>query len=200
MNKKLSLLLLICLFFLQSCNKGIEDTSELYKKSQTRGEIIARSGTTFLGGDKKKDDLQWKDAQNRLQSGGGLFGKKPTKLNDILSNKKEVQTTSVGISINPYLWKASLETLSFLPLASADPFAGIIITDWYSSKNSSDRCKLNIFIKGVELKSENLKVNVFCQELNDNNIWSNNTTNTQDGIKIENAILNKAKKIRIAKL
>ena len=36
--------------------------------------------------------------------------------------------------INPYLWSASLETLSFIPLSSADPFGGTIFTDWYSSE------------------------------------------------------------------
>jgi hypothetical protein len=37
-----------------------------------------------------------------------------------------------GLSVNAYLWRAALDTLSFMPLASADPFGGTIITDWYS--------------------------------------------------------------------
>ena len=182
---------------LSSCNKNIENTDELYEKSQTRGEIIKRSGTTFLGGGKKADEVQWKDAQNRLQSGGGLFGKKSNKLNDFLNNDKENNTASIGFAINPYLWKASLETIDFLPLSSADPFGGIIITDWYKEIDSKERCKLNIFIKGVDLKTENLKVNIFCQQLNNCGAWVNQTTNINDNVKIENAILNKAKKIRI---
>ena len=99
--------------------------------------------------------------------------------------------------INPYLWKASLETISFMPLASSDPFGGTIITDWYTStSNENERCKLNIFINGAELKTKNLKVSSFCQIFK-NQKWISTKTNKQNDIKIENAILNKAKKIRI---
>ena len=60
--------------------------------------------------------------------------------------------------INPYLWSASLETLSFMPLSSADPFGGTIFTDWYSSElNENERCKINVFITGAELKTQNSK-------------------------------------------
>ena len=72
----------------------------------------------------------------------------------------------MGLPINPFLWRASIETISFMPLASTDPFAGTIITDWYTSENSlGERCKLNIFINGADLKTENLKVSSFCQSL-----------------------------------
>ena len=48
--------------------------------------------------------------------------------------------------INPYLWSASLETLNFMPLSSADPFGGTIFTDWYSSDlNENERCKNKCF-------------------------------------------------------
>ena len=66
--------------------------------------------------------------------------------------------------INPYLWSASLETLSFIPLSSADPFGGTIFTDWYSSDvNENERCKINVFISGAELKTQNLRVSSFCE-------------------------------------
>ena len=86
-----------------------------------------------------------------------------------------------------------------MPLASADPFGGIIITDWYSSEtNINERCKLNIFIKGVELKANNLKVNSFCQTFSEKGLWIDNPVNVGDSRKIENAILNKAKKIKLS--
>ena len=140
------------------------------------------------------------DAQNRLMSGGGLFGKKGGfNLNGLGDNKDGVQA-SMGMPINPYLWKGSLETVEFMPLISADPFAGIILTDWYSSNNNlNERCKVNIFIKGVELNSQNLKVNSFCQKLNPNNIWMDQPTISDNNIKLENAIFNKAKKYRLVK-
>ena len=179
--------------FLFSCGKSDRDTSELYKKSQTRGAIIERSGTIF-----NDPDIQWRDAQTRLQTGGGVLGKKPSAN---FFNKKESEQTysSIGLPINPYLWRGSLETISFMPLATADPFAGIIITEWYSSEdNQNQRCKLNIFIKGVELKTSNLKVNSFCQALNENGNWVDQKVKKDNNIQLENAILNQAKKIKLS--
>ena len=199
MNRKFILifLLLVLSSFLISCNetRGI-DASKL--EAQTRGEIIKRSGTTFTGGSPEKDRLALADAENRLRSGGGLLGKKGLSLGDI--NKSEKTTTAaIGFPINPYLWKGSLETIDFMPLASADPFSGVIITDWYTDQSNIDqRCKLNIFIKGVDFKTDNLKVNSFCQVLNDNGNWIDQQINNENNIKLENAILNKAKKIRLS--
>lgn len=202
--KKISLLFVLLLgtLFFVSCSssdKEKKDTSELYAKSQTRDAIIERSGTLFRGGSKEKDAVQMADAQNRLVSGGGLFGKKGgISVLGLGSNKNEVQT-SMGMPINPYLWKGSLETIDFMPLVSADPFAGIILTDWYSSgDNLNERCKVNIFIKGVELKSQNLKVNSFCQKLTLDNIWIDQPTVADNNIRLEDAIFNKAKKYRLA--
>ena len=198
MNRKFILifLLLVLSSFLISCNetRGI-DASKL--EAQTRGEIIKRSGTTFTGGSPEKDRLALADAENRLRSGGGLLGKKGLSLGDI--NKSEKTTTAaIGFPINPYLWKGSLETIDFMPLASADPFAGIIITDWYANQGApNERCKINIFIKGYEMKTDNLKVNSFCQSLS-NGQWVDIKNNIDNDAKLENAILNKAKKIRLS--
>ena len=191
------------LFFIScsSSNKEKRDTSELYAKSQTTGAIIERSGTLFRAGSNKKAlDRQMADANNRIMSGGGLFGKKGGISILGLGNSEGKTQTTMGMPINPYLWKGSLETIDFMPLVSADPFAGIILTDWYSSNNNlSERCKVNIFIKGVELNSQNLKVNSFCQKLNPNNIWMDQPTISDNNIKLENAIFNKAKKYRLVK-
>ena len=206
MIKILQIVFLLCLFLLAltSCNPDGMDTTELWKKSQSRGDIVERSGTTFRAGSNQKDlRNQMIDAQNRLRTGGGLFGKKGLSIDDIgkgtINSDQQTTITSVGFPINPYLWKGSLDTISFMPLVSADPMAGIIITDWYTDqKNIYQRCKLNIFIKGVELKTDNLKVNSFCQTLNDNNNWVDQKVNNENNIKLENAILNKAKKIKLS--
>jgi len=90
-----------------------------------------------------------------------------------------------------------LDLISFMPLNSADPIGGTILTDWYSSgSNNNERCKLNIFITGTELKTQNLKVTSFCQEFVDQK-WINKSVDAENNIKIENAILNKAKKLRL---
>ncbi|MBO6466424.1 MAG: DUF3576 domain-containing protein [Pelagibacteraceae bacterium] len=197
MNRKLILIFLLPIlsFLLTSCNetRGI-DTSEL--EAQTVGAKIKRSGTTFPSGTPEERQLALADAENRLKSGGGLLGKKGLSLGEI--NKSEKTTATIGLPINPYLWKGSLETIDFMPLASVDPFAGIIITDWYANQGApNERCKINIFIKGYEMKTDNLKVNSFCQSLS-NGQWVDIKNNIDNDAKLENAILNKAKKIRLS--
>ncbi len=193
------LLLIVLLFFFSSCAGDGEkkDTSELYAKSQTRGAIIERAGVT-MGTDNTRSGrkLQMEVAENKLRTGGGLFGKKGGI--DLLNQDNKTASIGVGMPINPYLWKASLETINFMPLSSADPFAGLIITDWYSQNNTNERCKINIFIKGVELKTSNLKVNSFCQTLSDTNNWVSDETDVEINAQIENAILNKAKKLKLS--
>ena len=195
--KKMYLILLSLIFFITSCNNNLseEEKKALWDKAQTTGEIINRSGTPFNSAINK--DLALSDAQNRLVTGGGLLGEKANFnfLGD--DQKSSSQISAVGLPINPYLWTASLETISFMPLSSTDPFAGIIITDWYIVENNLDeRCKLNIFIKGKDLKTDNLKVSSFCQSLK-NNQWVNKAQRIQDNIRLENAILNKAKKLKL---
>ena len=192
------ILLVISLLYLTSCNrnKSDEEMKELWSKAQTTGEIINRSGTKFNSGTNKK--LALSDAQNRLMSGGGLF-KDGISFGETLNNKNNnPQVSTIGMSINPFLWKGALETINFMPLSSADPIGGTILTDWYSTnQNENERCKLNVFITGIELKTQNLRVTSFCQEYK-NQKWINKDTNKNDNIKIENAILNKAKKLRLS--
>ena len=185
------------IFLVFGCNKNLteEEKKELWSKAQTTGEIINRSGTIFNSATNK--DLALSDAQNRLITGGGLFGKKASI--NLFGENKDSQQTSVGMGlpINPFLWRASIETISFMPLASTDPFAGTIITDWYTAENSlGERCKLNIFINGADMKTDNLKVSSFCQSLK-NKQWVNSPSNNEDNIRLENAILNKAKKLKL---
>jgi len=195
--KKSFIYVIIFIFLLIGCNSNLSDSEKkaLWDKAQTQGEIIERSGTPFnLATDK---DLAMSDAQNRLITGGGLLGNKASFgfLGDEKSSSSEI--SAVGLPVNPYLWKASLETIDFMPLSSTDPFAGIIITDWYTAENNlGERCKLNIFINGKDLKTDNLKVSSFCQSF-DNNQWVNKPSIKEDNIGIENAILNKAKKLKL---
>ncbi len=186
-------------FFAISCNSGKsdEEMKDLWSKAQTTGEIINRSGTNFNSGRNK--ELALKDAQTRLQSGGGLLGKKGISVDGLIGGRQEQgqnNVANIGMPINIYLWQGALDTISFMPLNSADPIGGTILTDWYSSNNINERCKLNIFITGSELKTQNLKVTSFCQEYKDDR-WINKITDSENNTKIENAILNKAKKLKL---
>jgi len=193
------LILLLFLFFLISCNsnKSEEEMDELWSKAQTRNEIIERSGTKFNSG--ADMELAMRDAETRLQTGGGLLGKGGLSFSGILNNDKGNNNTSttIAMTVNPFLWKGALETIDFMPLNSADQLGGTIITDWYTtSANPNERCKLNIFISGMRLNTENLRVTSFCQEFKDPS-WINKKVDQEDNIKIENAILNKAKKLKL---
>ena len=186
------------LFFIVGCNKNLteEEKKRLWDNAQTTGEIVRRSGTPFNTATKKS--LAVSDAQNRLRTGGGMLGNKASFNFLGEENKNSQQTSTVGMPINPYLWKASLETISFMPLSSTDPFGGTMITDWYTVESAlNERCKLNVFIKGLELKTENLEVLSFCQILK-NNHWVNMPSNINDNRKLENVILNRAKKLKLS--
>ena len=186
-------ILILILGVFQSCTKLTSNTRDSKQAASTdQGSvdaIVQRSGTPL-----KLGERAMKDAQNRLRTGGGLFGKKPMGIDDFLNRDEKNYASTPGLPINATLWKSSIEVIEFMPIASADPFAGIIITDWYSSQeNANERCKLNIFIKGVELRSDNLNVNVFCQNFV-NQKWVDLNPEPENDRKIENAILNKAKK------
>ena len=170
---------------------------ELWSKAQTRQHIIDRSGTKFNSA--LDMDLAMRDAETRLQSGGGMLGKGGLSVDGILGgNTNNDQGNFVSsMNVNVFLWRGALETIDFMPLSSADQIGGTIITDWYSTDdNYNERCKLNIFISGMTLKAENLRVTSFCQELK-NQTWINKKINKENNIKIENAILNRAKKIKL---
>ena len=195
--KKSYVIVCVSLLLLSGCNKNLseEEKKALWDNAQTQGEIIRRSGTPFnLATDK---DLAMSDAENRLRTGGGLLGKKGnfSFLGDEQGTSSQI--TGLGMPINPYLWKASLNTISFMPLSSTDPFAGTIITDWYTAETSQgERCKLNIFINGKDMQTDNLKVSSFCQILK-NNQWVNMPSKIEENTKLENVILNEAKKLKL---
>ncbi|MBI28949.1 MAG: hypothetical protein CFH21_00138 [Alphaproteobacteria bacterium MarineAlpha5_Bin11] len=187
---------LVSVVSLASCVGEYKEPAEVNKRAMTNQEIIKRSGTKFRTGNAAANKIAMDDAMNRLKSGGGLFGKKGLVLGGDDNDKNKV--TGMAMPINPYLWRAGLETISFMPIASADPFGGIVITDWYNDVNNTDeRCKINIFIKGVELTTSNLKASIFCQELVSGS-WIDKQVDVEKSASLENAILEKAKKIRLA--
>ena len=195
----IKILLYTFFIFIVGCNNNLtkEEKEELWSKAQTTGAIIDRSGTKFNSA--TDPELALRDAQNRLQTGGGLLGKKGLSIGGVLNDEGK-EGSAVGTMIMPvnnFLWRGALETIDFMPLNSADPLSGTILTDWYSTTDKqNERCKLNIFITGKKLTTQNLKVTSFCQEYK-NQIWVNKIVEEDNNIKIENAILNKAKKLKL---
>lgn len=106
---------------------------------------------------------------------------------------------SAKLTINPYLWQASLNALSFMPLASVDSNSGIIVTDWYENPNSpGERYKVTAMVTSLELRVEALKITVFKQALRSGN-WREVSVNPNVAMDLEEKILTKARELKIAK-
>ncbi len=102
-----------------------------------------------------------------------------------------------GIGVNSYLWRASLDTISFLPVNSADPFGGVIITDWHSPAESPDeRFKMNVYILGRALRADGVRVAVFRQVKEGGGAWRDASVPDKTGPSIEDAILTRARQLR----
>jgi hypothetical protein len=104
-----------------------------------------------------------------------------------------------GIGVNSYLWRASLDTIAFMPLASADPFGGVIITDWYSpAETPNERLKVNILILGRQLRADGVKATVFRQDRDSTGAWVDAAVAPETATELEDAILSRARQLRIA--
>lgn len=101
-----------------------------------------------------------------------------------------------GIGVNAFLWRGALDTLSFLPLTSADPFGGVIITDWYTPADASgERFKATAYILGRELRSDGIRVSVFRQ-VNQGGRWVDAPVDPVVQADIENKVLDRARRLR----
>ena len=109
-------------------------------------------------------------------------------------------STRVTLGVNSYLWHASLDTLSFLPLVSADPFGGVIISEWYVAPSSpNERLKVTVYIMDRSLRADGLKVVVFRQTRN-GNVWQDAQASPDTAHKLEDSILTRARELRLATL
>jgi hypothetical protein len=109
-------------------------------------------------------------------------------------------SSRMTLGVNSFLWHASLDTLSFLPLQSADPFGGVIISDWYVAPTApNERLKVTVYIMDRALRADGLKVVVFRQVRGANG-WSDAEPSADTAHKLEDAILTRARELRLATL
>lgn len=116
------------------------------------------------------------------RTGEGLF--------DLFGGRSDPRVT---IDVNRHLWSASLEVLSFLPLEAADPFSGLIVTDWCRVAGSAAPFRVTVYITDPALDARALKVAAFRQA-GGASVPVAEAENRQ----IENAILTRARQMRIA--
>ena len=101
-----------------------------------------------------------------------------------------------GLGVNAYLWRGALDTLSFMPLASADPFGGVIITDWYQPPGAdAERFKTNTYILGRELRADGVRVSLFRQ-VQKGSQWVDAPVSQVTVGELENKILSRARSLR----
>ena len=104
----------------------------------------------------------------------------------------------VNMPVNALLWRAALDIASFVPLDDVDTFGGSIITEWHqSADNSNQRLKLTIFISGLELRSDAVKVQTYTQKKSGND-WVDNGRDEALARRLEDLILSRAREIRAA--
>jgi len=127
-----------------------------------------------------------------LLAGCGTFG------GNKKAQQRAAQVQAPNMGVNSFLWRASLETMEFMPISSADPFGGVITTDWYASPEApQERFKANIYILDANLRADALKASIFKQ-VNNGGSWTDAAVDADTGRQIENAILTRARELYIA--
>jgi hypothetical protein len=103
------------------------------------------------------------------------------------------------LGVNSYLWHATLDVLAFMPLASEDPFGGVIITDWYTAPQTpNERVKVTVYILDRRLRADGLKIAVFRQTKGADGAWTDSQVNPDTAIKLTDSILTRARELRLA--
>ena len=111
--------------------------------------------------------------------------------------KADIAAAQVStIGVNSYLWRASLETLSFMPLVQADSAGGVIVTDWYANPNNAgERMKISVTILDEDLRADALRV-AASREVMQGGTWVDAPVTAATVQKLEDIILTKARDLR----
>jgi hypothetical protein len=126
-----------------------------------------------------------------------VFGEGGLNIGNASTPNQDQGGGGAGVGVNSFLWRASLDTMSFMPLVSADPFGGVIITDWYTPPQTpSERFKVNVYILGRTLRADGVRAAVFRQEMQ-GSTWVDAPVAPSTATDLENAILTRARQLRV---
>ena len=115
---------------------------------------------------------------------------------DLPSRLAPSRMTQIGV--NSYLWRASVDTLSFAPLLQADANSGVIVTDWYSTPTQpGERVKMTVSILDQDLRADALRV-AASRQVNQNGAWVDAPVSAATVQKLEDIILTRARDLRRA--
>ncbi|MBV5335987.1 DUF3576 domain-containing protein [bacterium] len=127
---------------------------------------------------------------------GSLFGAEGGI--NLFGGNKSKADEGAGLGVNAFLWRASLDTLSFMPIASADPFGGVILTDWYTPPEApGERFKVNLYILDKQLRADGLRVAVFRQ-VRTGADWREAAVAPDTARQLEDAVLTRARQLRVS--
>jgi Domain of unknown function (DUF3576) len=131
--------------------------------------------------------------ENDLQK-GFRYGADSQRL--IAKADKGRETGELPKGVNAYLWRAAMDTVGFLPLETADPQLGRIVTQWYSAPAEADqRSKVIVEILDPDLRRDTVRVSVARQVRDDNGGWSEVPSPSGTAQSMEDAIYTKARDI-----
>jgi hypothetical protein len=103
-----------------------------------------------------------------------------------------------GVAVNTYLWRASLDALSFMPMEQTDPFGGTIKTGWYTPGTApNERLRVAVYILDSRLRADALRVSVFKEVKKPTGEWTDTSVDPETVTKLENLILNRARALKI---
>jgi hypothetical protein len=141
------------------------------------------------------EEDEYNDPRRDHMTRGGLFGEGGLIL--FGTDRRPRDDAGGALGVNAFLWRGALDTLSFMPLASADPFGGVIITDWYSPPEApEERFKVTAYILGRQLRADGVRVSVFRQ-VNSRGQWVDVPVTADTPAALEDKILLRARDLRI---
>lgn len=139
---------------------------------------------------------QYNDRRYRGPGIGSLSADNGTLFTTAKTRSADDTPGGAGLGVNAYLWRGALDTLSFMPLAQADPFGGEIITEWYEPPASpGERFKATAYVFGRQLRADGVKVSLFRQTLADGQ-WVDASVAPSTTGEIENKVLARARELR----
>jgi len=146
-------------------------------------------------GEKKRDPLytaMTRQDREDMKDSGRIFG------DPIFSTKKKKDDgEDSGIPVNAYLWRASLDTFSFMPFQKVEPFSGVIMTDWHTPPGTTnERLKVNVMILDRELRPDAVRVALFRQVYDQKKGWIDVAIDPKTQEDLENTILSRARTLK----
>ena len=135
--------------------------------------------------------------QDRIKYGEGGFENRNSIKEFIFGDG--TNASGNGLPVNKYLWQASINVLSAsLPLASTDPFSGVIATDWGAAANAqNERVRVTATVQGTQLTARGLDVSLFRETLTPAGAWVAAPVSPQTASKLKDSILVRARELRI---